>query len=505
MLTMFGWSRRAASRASLRNISTNCLSRARWGRIRLRQTSFSNPAAPAWRARYTSAMPPEAISRTSLYLPMGVVIAPCNATARPGGDLEFHGRFARSRSVCCTPSSLPESADASTACAPFPCRTASSLRRAPSMSWAALAMSCWASSQARSARNVVSSATCAPVRPGSALARSTSAAAVRSSPFFPAFLAQLPSRSKSQRSSAFCSSNSVSAGGLSPAGIGNGAYTLSVGGSGEEPVGKKRPRSITSALPRATARKRCSFRSDASHQTVPNSAAMTTQRMNRCNPPPLFGTLCSAILEDPDEGNVAVLVAVVEPVAHHEAVLDLEPEVVDGDPGPRPRRLVQQRAQLHGRGPAGGEVVEQVPHGESGIDDVLDDQDVLGLDGLGEVAGDLHHAGRLRRLPVAGEPDEIDGQRQVDGSGQIGDEDVGALQHAEQHQLFALIVPLDPRAQLANPVRDLLRGKHLLQFVGQFHFGLLLPVNRRARRARRGGGGSNQKISARSARSAVDL
>src|SRR6267143_3310267 len=30
-------------------------------------------------------MPPEAISRTSLYLPMGVVIAPCNATARPGG------------------------------------------------------------------------------------------------------------------------------------------------------------------------------------------------------------------------------------------------------------------------------------------------------------------------------------------------------------------------------------------------------------------------------------
>src|SRR5437016_9316579 len=81
MLTMFGWSSRAANRASLRNISTNCLSRARWGRIRFRQTSFSNPAAPAWRARYTSAIPPEAISRTSLYLPMGVVIPPRNATA----------------------------------------------------------------------------------------------------------------------------------------------------------------------------------------------------------------------------------------------------------------------------------------------------------------------------------------------------------------------------------------------------------------------------------------
>src|SRR5204863_1705955 len=208
------------------------------------------------------------------------------------------------------------------------------------------------------------SATCAPVRPGSAFARSTSAAAVRSSPLFPALLAQLPSRSKSQRSSAFCSSNSVSAGGFSPAGIANGAYTLSVGGTGEEPVGKKRPRSITSAFPRAVARKRCSFRSEASHQTVPNSATMTSQRTNRCKPPPFFGTLCSAILQDPDEGDVAVLVAVVEPIAHDEAILDLEPEIVDGDPGPRPRRLVQQRAQLHRSGPAGGEVVEQVPHGE---------------------------------------------------------------------------------------------------------------------------------------------
>src|SRR5438045_2158154 len=74
MLTMFGWSSRAASRASFRNISTNCRSRARCGRIRFRQTSFSKPAAPAWRARYTSAIPPEAIRRRSLYLPSGGVI-----------------------------------------------------------------------------------------------------------------------------------------------------------------------------------------------------------------------------------------------------------------------------------------------------------------------------------------------------------------------------------------------------------------------------------------------
>src|SRR5438105_5203659 len=91
MLTMFGWSSRAASRASFRNISTNCRSRARCGRIRFRHTSFSKPAAPAWRARYTSAIPPEAIRRRSLYLPIGVVIAHGDATARLYLLPEFHG------------------------------------------------------------------------------------------------------------------------------------------------------------------------------------------------------------------------------------------------------------------------------------------------------------------------------------------------------------------------------------------------------------------------------
>src|ERR1700682_1614799 len=210
----------------------------------------------------------------------------------------------------------------------------------------------------------------------------------------------------------------------------SGAYTLSVGGSGAEPVGRKRPRSITSVLACALTRKRCSFLSDASHQTVASSATITSQSTNRWNPPPLRGAVCSDIAQHPDEGNVAVLVAGVEAVSDHEAVLDLEPEVVDRDPGPGLGRLVEQGAQLYRRGPPGGEVVEEVPHGQAGIDDVLDDQDVLLLDRLGQVAGDLHYAGGLGRLAVAGEPDEIDGQRQIDRPRQIRDEDVGPLQHS---------------------------------------------------------------------------
>src|SRR5581483_6587355 len=133
----------------------------------------------------------------------------------------------------------------------------------------------------------------------------------------------------------------------SPAGMGMGAYALSEAGIGVVPMGKKRPRSITSALPWAATRKWCSLRSEASHQTAASSARITSQRTNRWNPPPLRGALCSAMPEDADEGNVAVLVARVEPVPDHEAVLDLEAEIVDGDPRPRAPRLVQERAQLH--------------------------------------------------------------------------------------------------------------------------------------------------------------
>src|SRR2546426_3208395 len=376
-------------------------------------------------------------------------------------------RLDRSRSVFCKPSSFPESAEASAACAPFPCLTASSFRRAPSTSCAAVAMSVCASSQARSARRAFSSLICPPVRPGSALARSTSVAAVRPSPFFPAFRAQPPSRSNSQRSRAFCSSNSVSAGGFSPAGTGMGPYALSVAGNGAVPVGKKRPRSITNRLPWALTRKRCWLRSDASHPTAPSSARITSQSKSRWNAPPLRGA-CSAMAQYADEGDVAVLVIGVQTVTHDEAILDLEAQIVDGNPGARPRRLVQERAELHRRRPPRGHVVEQIAHRQPGIADVLDDHHVLALDGPGEVARDLDDARRLGGLAVAREPDEVDAQGQIDRARQVGDEDVGALQHAEHDQLLALVVPLDLRSQLLHPPGDPVCREHRLQLRSEF-------------------------------------
>src|SRR5205823_11910534 len=196
-------------------------------------------------------------------------------------------------------------------------------------------------------------------------------------------------------------------------------------------MGKKRPRSTTSRLPCAATRKWCWLRSDASHPTATSSARMTTQSTKRCSALPLRGATCSAIAQHPDEGDVAVLVRRVEAVPDDVAIFDLEAEIVDGDPGPGPRRLVQQRAELDRGGPAGGEVVEQVAHGQAGVDDVLHDQHVLALDGFGQVARALHQAGGLRRFPITGEADEVDAEWQIDGPAEVGHEDVGALQDAE--------------------------------------------------------------------------
>ena len=67
--TRLGWFSCAASLASPRNISTNCGSSARCGRMRLMTRSFSKPMGPSVLARNTSAIPPVASLRSSWYFP----------------------------------------------------------------------------------------------------------------------------------------------------------------------------------------------------------------------------------------------------------------------------------------------------------------------------------------------------------------------------------------------------------------------------------------------------
>src|SRR5579862_4409061 len=97
----------------------------------------------------------------------------------------------------------------------------------------------------------------------------------------------------------------------------------------------------------------------------------------------------SAPLDHADERQIPVALGEVEPVADDEAVLDREPEVVDLHRHARPGGLVEERADPDAPRLPRAKQVHQVRDGQARVDDVLDQQDVLVIDGAREVLRDL--------------------------------------------------------------------------------------------------------------------
>src|SRR6185437_13245509 len=96
-----------------------------------------------------------------------------------------------------------------------------------------------------------------------------------------------------------------------------------------------------------------------------------------------------------------------------------------------------------------------------GVDDVLDEQHVFALDGVGEVLRDLDDAAGAGALAVAADAEELDADvGVVDGPREVGGEDEAALEHAHQHDPAAGVVRGDLRAQLADARGDLLGAEH---------------------------------------------
>lgn len=99
--------------------------------------------------------------------------------------------------------------------------------------------------------------------------------------------------------------------------------------------------------------------------------------------------------ERADERKVPVLLRVVEAVADDELVGNVEADPLDVDRDLGRLGLPQEGADLQGGGLAGAEVRQQPGQGQAGVDDVLDDQDVLALDVGVEVLEDPDDAGGL--------------------------------------------------------------------------------------------------------------
>src|SRR5919197_3771303 len=156
-------------------------------------------------------------------------------------------------------------------------------------------------------------------------------------------------------------------------------------------------------------------------------------------------------------GQIAVPLGEIEPVADHEPVRDLEADVADGNIDLAPAGLGQEGADLEARGLTRLEVAEQVRERQPRVDDVLDDEHVAVLDVDVEVLEDADDARGVGRCAVARDGHEVDlaGHGQV--AHQVGHEEDGALQHADQQQVAAAVVGGDLLAELGNA-----RGEPLL-------------------------------------------
>ena len=149
----------------------------------------------------------------------------------------------------------------------------------------------------------------------------------------------------------------------------------------------------------------------------------------------------------PTYGQVAVALGEVEPVADHELVRDLEADVAHGHVDLAPLGLRQQGADLERGRLARLQVAHQVRERQPRVDDVLDDEHVPARDVDVEVLEDPHDARGVGRRAVARDRHEVDLARDDELAHQVGHEEDGALEHADEQQVAARVVGRDLRAE----------------------------------------------------------
>ena len=100
----------------------------------------------------------------------------------------------------------------------------------------------------------------------------------------------------------------------------------------------------------------------------------------------------------------------------------------------------------------------EVAEGETGVEDVFDEDDVFAFVRVVDVLDEFNGTGGDAGAAVAGDGDEVEGVVDLDGASEIGEEDSGAFKDADEDDGLALIVSSDLRADLAGAVGDLLFG-----------------------------------------------
>ena len=97
----------------------------------------------------------------------------------------------------------------------------------------------------------------------------------------------------------------------------------------------------------------------------------------------------------------------------------------------------------------------KIAEGEAGVEDVFDDDDVFALDGVVDVLDEFDGAGGDTGAAIAGDGDEVEGGIDVDGAGEIGEEDRGAFEDADENDGLTCVVGGDFLSEGLDAFADL--------------------------------------------------
>jgi hypothetical protein len=94
-------------------------------------------------------------------------------------------------------------------------------------------------------------------------------------------------------------------------------------------------------------------------------------------------------IEDADKGKVAIALLIIQAIADHERIRNVEAGVFDGQLNPPMGALIEEGTNVEVRRMAGHEVVPKVLKSENRVDNVFDNQHVLTGDALRQVLEDV--------------------------------------------------------------------------------------------------------------------
>ena len=156
---------------------------------------------------------------------------------------------------------------------------------------------------------------------------------------------------------------------------------------------------------------------------------------------------------------IAIELAVIEPKAHHEPVGNLKAAIVQRNLHDAARGAVEQGADRERFWSAPGQMLEQITGGESGVDNIFHQQNVLAFDALVQILGDAHQARRGLRIGEAGDSQKIHGQGHGQLARQGGEEEHRTFQNAHQFELAARVVRRNLCGHFQDSAMDLFFGE----------------------------------------------